>query len=77
MESIPMSMELPNDIITNKKRIKKMLFITNALNNGWTVKKVNESYVFTKKHENLREVFKENYLENFVIQSISSTDSSL
>uniref|UniRef100_A0A6C0DRL6 Uncharacterized protein n=1 Tax=viral metagenome TaxID=1070528 RepID=A0A6C0DRL6_9ZZZZ len=72
-----MSMELPNDIITNKKRIKKMLFITNALNNGWTVKKVNESYVFTKKHENLREVFKENYLENFVIQSISSTDSSL
>jgi hypothetical protein len=43
-----------------------MLFITNALENGWTIKKLNDSYIFTKKHEGKREVFQENYLETFL-----------
>lgn len=46
--------------------IHKMRFIMNAIDSGWTVKKHQDSYVFTKKHENKREVFMENYLEKFV-----------
>ena len=52
---------LPND-----PKIQKMLFIINALERGWTVKKSQDSYIFTKKHENRKEIFMENYLEKFV-----------
>jgi len=38
----------------------------NALEKGWSVKKRAQEYIFTKKHENRREVFLENYLETFV-----------
>ena len=46
---------------------KKMQFIMNALEDGWTVKKREDRYVFVKKHENRREVFEESYLENFIL----------
>lgn len=65
-----MDEKFPSNIQMNKKQFQKMVFITNALNDGWAVKKINESYVFTKKHENRREVFQENYLENFMLRSI-------
>jgi hypothetical protein len=47
-------------------KIQKMLLIMNALERGWTVKKSQDSYIFTKKHENRKEIFMENYLEKFV-----------
>jgi hypothetical protein len=50
----------------NEKQLKIMVFITNALENGWTVKKKDNQYTFTKKHEGKKEVFNENYLENFI-----------
>lgn len=51
--------------------IHKMTFIMNAIESGWTVKKHQDSYIFTKKHENKREVFMENYLEKFVMNNIT------
>jgi len=54
-----------------KPIIRKLLFLSNALDQGWTIKKQDESYIFTKKHENKREVFRENYLENFLISNFS------
>lgn len=45
---------------------KKLTFLFNALEKGWTVKKVGDSYIFTKKHEGKREIFRENYLETFI-----------
>lgn len=45
---------------------KKLTFLFNALEKGWTVKKSGDSYIFTKKHEGKREIFRENYLENFI-----------
>lgn len=44
----------------------KMQFIMNALNEGWSVKKKSETYVFTKKHEGKKEVFNNKYLDDFV-----------
>ena len=66
--------ELPSNIQMNKKQFQKMIFIMNALDQGWSVKKSQDSYIFTKKHENRREIFQENYLENFIIQNATSTD---
>jgi len=43
-----------------------MVFIMNALEKGWSVKKKEDEYIFTKKHEGKREIFRENYLETFI-----------
>jgi hypothetical protein len=65
---------VPSNIQMNKKQFQKMIFIVNALEQGWSVKKSQDSYIFTKKHENRREIFQENYLENFILQNATSTD---
>jgi hypothetical protein len=48
------------------KKTKVMTFIYNALCNGWTVNKDNDTYVFTKNHLNREEVFQESYLQTFI-----------
>ena len=58
-------------IKNDKATLQKMIFLINALEDGWCVKKEKESYVFTKKHENRREIFQENYLERFLISNFS------
>jgi len=57
---------LSKSLQIDKNVFQKMVFITNALNDGWTVRKNDNSYIFTKKHENRREIFQESYLETFV-----------
>lgn len=66
-------LNLPSNIQMNKKTFQKMVFITNALEQGWSVKKSNDSYIFIKKHENRREIFQENYLENFVLSNFDAS----
>jgi len=46
-------------------------FIINALNDGWIVKKHRESYVFSKKHENKKETFSDNYLKTFIKENLN------
>ena len=64
--------EIPSQIKINKPMFQKMLFITNALEQGWSVKKSKDSYIFTKKHEGKKEIFAENYLETFVASNFST-----
>jgi len=64
--------ELPPNIKMQKPAMRKMLFIMNAIDQGWSVKKSNDSYIFTKKHENRKQIFQDNYLENFLISNFSS-----
>lgn len=47
-------------------KFQKMLFIYNAIEDGWTLKKKNDSYVFTKKTNNKKEVIKDDYLTSFM-----------
>lgn len=62
----------PIDIVTSNipniepKQLKIMIFLTNAIENGWTVKKKGNEYTFTKKHEGRKKVFEEHYLEHFL-----------
>ena len=62
--------DLQKNIKMERKQFQKMLFITNALENGWTIKKSQDSYIFTKKHENRREIFQEDYLESFIVNGL-------
>ena len=47
-------------------KFQKMLILFNAIEQGWSVKKKNESYVFTKHHENKKEVLDDSYLIKFM-----------
>ena len=51
-------------------KFKKMVFLYNALNNGWSIKKRKEAYIFTKKHEGKKEVYDEAYLGIFMKQNM-------
>ena len=55
-----------NNVEMSQKTFQKMLFVMNAIEQGWSVKKIQQSYIFTKKHENKKEIFQEDYLEKFV-----------
>ena len=46
--------------------LKKALFLYNALNDGWEIKKHNEIYTFIKKHEGKKEVFADDYIIKFI-----------
>jgi hypothetical protein len=54
-------------------KIQEMVFISNALNNGWSVCKVNNNkYVFTNDNtQTIKEVNLENYLKQFITHNIS------
>jgi predicted transposase YbfD/YdcC len=47
-------------------KFQKMLILFNSIEQGWSVKKKNESYVFTKHHENKKEVLEDSYLLKFM-----------
>ena len=64
-------MEIGIKINENEPKVKlamfqKMVFLHNALDNGWSIKKRNKTYIFTKKHEGKKEVFDEKYLSVFM-----------
>ena len=51
---------------------QKCTFIMNALERGWKVKKRKGSYIFSKKHKGRKEIFKEGYLESFLLENMNS-----
>jgi len=59
-------LKIPTDIKLDNVTLQKVVFINNALESGWTIKKVEEKYIFSKNHENKREVYLDSYLENFL-----------
>ena len=56
--------------------IQKMSFIYNAINTGWAVKKKEDKFFFTKKHENKREVYLDTYLQKFIESNLTQKNSS-
>ena len=54
--------------------LQKMIFIYNSINKGWKVHKINNSYVFSKKHENKKEVFLDDYLKKFILENYNIED---
>jgi hypothetical protein len=47
-------------------KFQKMLLLYNSIEQGWSVKKHNSSYVFSKKHEGKKEVLEDTYLLKFM-----------
>ena len=64
-------MELEIHVENKKIKLKpttfqKMLLLYNALEEGWSVEKKKEIYVFNKKHEGKKEILLDSYLETFM-----------
>jgi hypothetical protein len=44
----------------------KMVLLYNAIEEGWSIRKREESYIFTKKHEGKKEIISDTYLMTFM-----------
>lgn len=64
METI--NIDSPDDLNVDFIKLQKMAFIYNAIESGWSVKKNEDKYIFTKKHEDKKEVYLESYLRKFI-----------
>ena len=68
---LKLNLESLKDLETKQIKInaiefQKMFFLYNALDDGWKIQKMNDSYIFSKKHEGKKEVFNEDYLLRFM-----------
>ena len=59
-------LENGNNISIENITFQKMLFIYNAVNSGWSVKKENDLYIFKKGHERKKEYLKDDFLSSFI-----------
>lgn len=59
-----------NNSEINIIKLQKMIFLFNALENGWTIKKKNNLYVLTKNHEGKKEVYLDDYLKRFMEENL-------
>jgi hypothetical protein len=68
-------MDFSLEMNENKKidiiKLHKMAFIYNALEDGWTIKKNNNNYIFTKNHKGKKEVYLDSYLKNFIAEKFN------
>jgi hypothetical protein len=62
------------EITIQKAQFQKMMFLMNAIENGWTVKKRGDAYIFSKKHEGRRQIFQKEYLETFIRKNLDCED---
>jgi len=51
-------------------KLHRLAMIQNALDDGWRIEKRETSYIFTKPHENQRDVFEEDYLNRFLCEKL-------
>jgi len=59
------------EVDIDKNKFQKMVFLYNALDNGWSIKKRKNSYIFSKNHEGKKEVFDESYLSIFIKENVN------
>lgn len=50
------------------KELAKINFLYKAIEDGWSVKKKNNTYIFKKKHENKKKYTSEDFLKKFILK---------
>lgn len=48
----------------------QMMFVFNAIQNGWSVRKEKDQFVFSKHHRESREVLDRGYLDTFLAANV-------
>lgn len=70
MSNQTIDIDLENDHLMDYKSLQKMIFIHNALLDGWSVTMKNDKYIFIKKHEGRKEVLSDDYLKTFIEKNL-------
>jgi hypothetical protein len=70
MNNQNISIDVENDSLMDYKSLQKMVFIHNALLDGWAVQMKTDKYIFTKKHEGRKEVLSDDYLRTFIERNL-------
>ncbi len=69
------NINLPEKLSIDNTKLQKMIFIYNAIEQGWEIKMNKDNvYTFSKKHENKKEIFNDNYLIEFIKKNININD---
>ena len=68
MFSCYLIMENENKFFIKEKKNK---FILNAIDDGWSVRKSKNLYIFTKDRNNETNVLSEDYLKDFIVKYLS------
>ncbi len=69
------NINLPQKLSIDNTKLQKMIFIYNAIEQGWEIKMNKDNvYTFSKKHENKKEIFNDNYLMEFIKKNININD---
>jgi len=55
-----------------KNDIYLMIFLMNTLENGWSIRKKNDNYIFRKRHEKQMEIYSDGYLVNFLKSNMNN-----
>ena len=55
-----------------KNDIYLMIFLMNTLENGWSIRKKNDEYVFRRKHEKQTEIYSDEYLVHFLKSNMNN-----
>jgi hypothetical protein len=50
----------------NNKEMSKMMFIFNAIEDGWNVKKNKHNYIFSKHKRKDKQILSEDFLNKFI-----------
>jgi hypothetical protein len=58
--------------LEQKNDIYLMIFLMNTLDNGWSIRKNIDNYIFRKKHEKQKEVYSDEYLVNFLKSNMNN-----
>ena len=64
--NIEIKLDNEKSLEIDKIKFQKMIFLYNALDNGWSIKKKQNSYIFKKNHEGKKEILNETYLSTFM-----------
>jgi len=69
--------DLEKSLKIDSIKLQKMLLLYNAIEDGWSIKKKNNSYIFAKNHENKKEVYEDTYLLKFMKTNLDINKISL
>jgi len=64
-ETMDMNKELRQEIYI-------MIFLMNALESGWSIRKKDNKFIFRKRHNHRKEVYSDNYLVNFLKNNLKN-----
>tara|TARA_Y100000389_G_C17366848_1_gene466780 strand:- start:920 stop:1150 length:231 start_codon:yes stop_codon:yes gene_type:complete len=50
--------------------LQKMAFVYNAVQSGWSVKKRDGAYVFSRRHRGEKQIYLDSFLKSFVEENL-------